>query len=142
MTQFQMIIDFMEQKVPFNSLLQIKILILREGFCKVRVPWNPSFVGDPDREAVHGGVIASLIDVVGGAAAMTCLDEAQKLSTLNLRIDYFRPGPTKPMLCEAQVVHRSNTVCHVAMKLYAETQELKVIAKGQAIYSLARPKKI
>ena len=129
----------MEQKVPFNRLLQVKIIDLHKGFCRVKIPWNPDLLGDPDRKAVHGGVLASILDVAGGTAAMTELEHKQRLSTLNLRVDYLKPGPPENLICDAFVVHKGNKVCHVSMKLFPEGKE-ESIALGQAIYSVARPK--
>jgi uncharacterized protein (TIGR00369 family) len=139
----QLVKRFMEEMVPFNQFLELQIDEFREGFCRLRVPWRAELLGDPLRQATHGGVVATLLDVAGGAASMSCLDMSRhRLSTLNLRVDYLRPGPPKEMVCEAIVEHLGNKACIVSMKLFSaedDREQVGPIAMGQGIYSIAQP---
>ena len=65
--QLGKIILFMEEEVPFNKYLGIKVDELREGFARLFVPFRKEFIGDARRPALHGGVISALIDTCGGA---------------------------------------------------------------------------
>ena len=140
----QLVKRFMEEMVPFNLFLNLHIDAFDEGFCRLRVPWRAELLGDPLRQAVHGGIVATLLDVAGGAASMSCLDmRTHRLSTLNLRVDYLRPGPPKEMVCEATVEHLGNKACIVSMKLFSaedDREQVGPIAMGQGIYSIAKPK--
>ena len=136
--------ELMEKGVPYNAHLKMKLEIIREGYCLVRVPWAAHLTGDAGRPAVHGGVLATLLDAAGGGACWSLLkNEGDKLSTVDLRIDYLRPGPAKDMLCEAKVVRMGNKVSVARMEIFSDgddTQSIGPIATGQAVYNVAKQK--
>ena len=134
--------NLMEKKVPFNEHLKMSVEAIREGFCLVRIPWQAHLTGDTNRPAVHGGVLATLLDAAGGVAGWSLLEnENDRLSTVDLRVDYLRPGPAKDMLCEAQVVRMGNKVCVVKMEIYSEGDDkssIGPIATGQGVFNVAK----
>ncbi|HLT26622.1 MAG TPA: hypothetical protein VK047_07995, partial [Zeimonas sp.] len=71
--QFTKLVMFMEQHIPFNKLLGLRVDLLRKGECVLRIPWTDHLIGDSKRPAVHGGVISTLADTAGGAACFSML---------------------------------------------------------------------
>lgn len=134
----------MEKGVPFNAHLNMKLETISEGYCLVRIPWADHLTGDASRAAVHGGLLATLLDAAGGAACWSLLEnEGDRLSTVDLRIDYLRPGPPRDMLCEAQVVRMGNRVCVARMEIFSDGDDPETmgpIATGQAVYNVAKHK--
>jgi len=132
----------MEEAVPFNAHLNMKVDELSEGRCLLRIPWADHLTGDPSRPAVHGGILATLADVSGGCACWTMLEsENDRLSTIDLRIDYLRPGPALDMLCDAVVIRMGNKVCLARMEVYSDgdnRDEVGPIATGQGVYNVAK----
>ena len=132
----------MEEKVPFNKHLKMSVETIQEGFCVVRVPWQEHLTGDTNRPAVHGGVLATLLDAAGGVAGWSLLEnENDRLSTVDLRVDYLRPGPPKDMLCEATVIRMGNKVCVVKMEIYSEGDDkssVGPIATGHGVFNVAK----
>ena len=59
----------MEEHVPFNRHLGLKALKVTPEEVELCLPFQPHFVGDPIRGALHGGTISALIDTAGGAVA-------------------------------------------------------------------------
>jgi Thioesterase superfamily len=63
---------------------------------------RPELVGNPVRQILHGGVISATLDVVGGLAiALASITRKAEemparhfpdIGTIDLRIDYLRPG--------------------------------------------------
>ena len=98
------------------------------------------------RESASGSrrVLATLLDAAGGAACWSLLEnESDRLSTVDLRIDYLRPGPAQAMICEAKVVRMGNKVCVARMEIFSEgddPNEIGPIATGQGVYNVAKPK--
>ena len=94
-----------EQMIPFNRVLGLKINSLDPKTPRLRFDMRPELVGNPVRQILHGGVISATLDVVGGLAiALASLakkaDEKPALhfpniGTIDLRIDYLRPGRGK-----------------------------------------------
>lgn len=136
----------MEEGIPFNRALGLRIDRLRRGACVMRVPWNDRFIGDPFRPAVHGGVISALIDTAGGAACFSMLERPEdRVSTVDLRVDYLAPGPSADLVCEARVVRMGNRVAVARMELWGgdlprpgSEARAHPVATGQGVYNVVR----
>ncbi len=135
---------FMEEEVPFHRLLGLKVEALGEGECVLRLPWRDEFIGDPFRPAVHGGVTSMLADTCGGAACFSKLTELQnRLSTVDLRVDYLRPGPAEDLFCRGRVMRMGNKVAVATMVVFAGSVPTGsdggvLIATAQAVYNVIR----
>ena len=82
---------FMEH-VPHNRALGIELLELGDGTASMRLPFRDDLIGNPVLRTLHGGVVTTLMDAVCGAAVFQALPEPMPIATLDLRIDYLRPG--------------------------------------------------
>lgn len=129
---------FMEQQIPFNRYLGMKVPLLREGFARFELPFRDDFIGDPFRPALHGGVVSTLLDTCGGAAVWTQVEPDDRVATVDLRIDYLRPGPLADLACEAEVVRVGNRVAVTDMKLFAVEAPERIIATGKGVYNVKR----
>jgi uncharacterized protein (TIGR00369 family) len=131
--------QFMEEVIPFNRHLGLKVDAVEPGRCLVRLPWRPEFTGDPFRPAVHGGVTSMLVDTAGGLACFTQLpNPADRVSTVDLRVDYLRRGHGADLLCEARVVRMGNRVAVARMEVFSGALDGNPIATGQAVYNVVR----
>ena len=131
-------IHLMEQEVPFNRHLGIRVLEVREGFVKVMVPFRPEFIGDPRRPALHGGVLSAVMDACGGFAVWTFFDIGDLISTVDMRVDYLRPGPDEDFVAESKVVRTGNRVSVVHTVVCAAGDPHQPIAEGRAVYNTRR----
>ncbi|MCA9711394.1 MAG: thioesterase family protein [Myxococcales bacterium] len=133
-----------DEGIPFNRFLGIRLHALVRGRCVLMLPWRDELVGDVSRPAVHGGVISTLIDTAGGCACFGMLDRPQdRLSTVDLRVDYLRPGPADDYYCEGTVVRMGNRVAVARMSLYcgglpAAGEPDDPVATGQGVYNVVR----
>ena len=83
-------------------MLGLKIDSLDPKTPRLRFDMRPELVGNPVRQILHGGVISATLDVVGGLAiALASLAKKAEetparqfpnIGTIDLRIDYLRPG--------------------------------------------------
>ena len=97
--------SIIEDMIPFNKLVGFKMIEMHENFVSILIPYRPELIGDIRRGSIHGGVIASAMDAAGGAAAATTLKHMNdKLSTIDLRVDYLSPGQARDLITEARVV--------------------------------------
>ena len=68
---------------------------------------------------VHGGVISALFDYTGGAAVFTTLEKSDFCSTVELKVNYFRPVELGDLLeAKAEVIFRGKRLCVVHGKLF------------------------
>ena len=128
------VLKAMEEFSPFNRHLGIKGDSIEPGRVVMRLPIKPEFVGDPRRPALHGGVISTLIDSAGGAAAWSALGPGETVSTIDLTVDYLEPGGVdEPLVATARVVRKGKRLCHVRMKV---TQGTRLVAEGRGVFAI------
>ena len=58
---------------------------------------------------VHGGIYCDLADMAMGIAMLTTLADGEAMTTIELKMNYFRPVVTGRMIAEARVIHRGRT---------------------------------
>lgn len=130
------IVRMMGEHSPFNRLLGIQLESAGDGHAVVLLPVRQDHVGDPRRPALHGGVLSSLIDTAGGAAAWSALPAGESVSTVDLMVDFLEPGRLAgPLRAEAELVRKGNRVCHVRVRV---TQDGLLVAEGRGIYNIHR----
>jgi len=129
---------FFEEGIPFNKALGIRVERLIPGRALIRVPYKETLIGNPMLPALHGGVISSLADAAGGLAVWSTLDARCSLSTIDLRVDYLRPGRPLDLYCSAEVVRSGNRVGVSAMSIFHE-DEARPVADARGVYNIKRP---
>ena len=127
---------FVENGIPFNVFLGMQVEEARDGMALMRVPTRPELTGDPFRPALHGGVISALADTVAGLAVFTLIQKGQTASTLDLRVDYLRPGNVdEDVHARAEVVRMGSRVAVTQTSVYQADIEAP-IATATAVYNV------
>ncbi len=125
-------------KVPFNRVLQMQLDDLKEGFCRLHLPFKEEFIGDPVRYALHGGVISAAMDTCGGAALWAQIGPQDHLSTIDMRVDFLRKGEPQTLVIEAQVLRLGNRVGVTEMVAYHPQCRHEPVASGKGVYNVRR----
>lgn len=128
----------MEQLIPFNRFLGIEAEVLEEGAARLRLRVRGEFVGDPLRPALHGGLISTLVDTSGGAALWTTLGPLDRISTVDMRVDYLRPARLQDLVAHGTVLRVGNRVGVAAVRVYHPDAEADTIAEGKAVFNIRR----
>jgi len=129
--------QMMEEHVPFNRMLGMKVVKVARGFVRIEIPFREDLVGDPFRPALHGGVISSLADVAGGSAVWSEIDDDRaRVATIDLRVDYLRPGKLETLVAEANVVRAGNRVGVADVRVFHPSNEADTIATGKGVYNI------
>jgi uncharacterized protein (TIGR00369 family) len=127
----------MEEMIPFNRFLGLKVAHIERGFVRIAIPFRDELVGDFMRPALHGGVLSTLIDVAGGFAVWAHLEnDRSRVSTIDLRVDYLRPGRLTEVIAEARVVRAGNRVGVVDVRVFHPDAEDVTIATGKGVYNI------
>ena len=124
--------------IPFNRFLGIQLVAAQDGFCRLELPFRPEFIGDAGRPALHGGVISMLIDTAGGMAVWTKCRLEDRVSTIDLRVDYLAPGAPDALIAEGNVVRLGNRVGVVDIRCFQPSQPERIVATGQGVYNIKR----
>lgn len=130
----------MEKHIAFNKHLGLKVESFDPAAPKLRFEMRPELVGNPSRQILHGGVISATLDVAGGFAIMLSLvgehavtpTSFPNMGTIDLRVDYLRPGRGKYFIATARIVRKGSRIAVTHMELHNDTGEL--IATGGAAY--------
>ena len=133
--------QLMEHEIPFNRHLGLKARTLGVDLVELVLPFRAEHVGDPVRQALHGGTISMLIDTAGGAAAFMNINDGERVSTVDLVVDYLRPGPCVDIVAKARVVRKGNRVITSNVDVVRVDDESVVIAQGRGVYNIHRPEK-
>lgn len=135
-------VRLMEDLIPFDRYLGMRVVHAMPGEVVLRIPWADHLIGDPSRPAVHGGVLSTLLDTVGGAAVFSRFDgHDDRCSTVDLRVDYLRPGPAEDLYGHARVIRLGNRVGVSRMEVYAggvPADPAEAIATGTGVYNIVR----
>jgi uncharacterized protein (TIGR00369 family) len=131
----------LEEVIPFNRFLGMKACEMARGRVVIEIPWRDELVGDPMRPAMHGGVISTLADTAGGMAVWSALeDPIARVSTIDLRVDYLRPGRLEAIRAEAVVVRVGGRVGVADVRLYHPSAEGETVATGKGVYAIKVPR--
>lgn len=131
-----------EELVPFNRFLGVRVAAIEHGHVRLELPFRAELVGDPMRPALHGGVLSALADAAGGFAVWSAVEsEAARVSTIDLRIDYLRPGKLEALVAEATVVRVGGRVGVADVRLFHPSAEDRTIATGKGVYAIQTPRR-
>ncbi|HTQ76453.1 MAG TPA: thioesterase family protein [Burkholderiales bacterium] len=130
----------MEEHIAFNKHLGLKVVSFDLAAPRLGFDMRPELVGNPARQILHGGVISATIDVAGGFAIMLSLAAEMtgiptsfpKMGTIDLRVDYLRPGRGKHFVATARIVRKGSRIAVTHSELHNDAGEL--IATGSAAY--------
>ena len=134
-----------EEKIVFNQLLGLKITSLKADRVTARIDMRHELIGHYAYNRIHGGVISAGLDAMGGLAVMAAIgarhmDEAPlqrlqrfaKLGTIDLRVDYLRPGIGDYFELRAEVLRLGSRVASTRMEFLGA--DSKLLSTGAAAY--------
>lgn len=140
--------EIFEHKIVFNQVLGLKITSLKPEAVTGRITMKPDLVGHYSFNRIHGGVISAGLDAMGGLAVMAAIgarhmEEAPmqrlqrfgKLGTIDLRIDYLRPGIGEHFDLHAEVLRLGSRVASTRMEFRGAEGKLLSTAAGAYIIS-------
>ena len=137
-----------EEKIVFNKVLGLKITSLTPERVTARIDMRPELVGHYSYNRVHGGVISAGLDTTGALAVMAAigarhmdeppeqrLQRFSKLGTIDLRVDYLRPGIGEHFELRAEVMRLGSRVGSTRMEFVGADGKLLSCGSGAYIVS-------
>src|SRR5512133_2066948 len=137
-----------EEMIVFNQVLGLKITSLKPALVTGRIDMKRELIGHFSFNRIHGGVISAGLDAMGGLAVMAAMgarhmDETplqrlqrfSKLGTIDLRIDYLRPGIGEHFELRAQVMRLGSRVASTRMEFLGADGKLLSTGAGAYIMS-------
>ena len=137
--------EMFEDSIPFHKILDLKVEGLEFGQPTIKVNMQNKLVGNFVHGKLHGGVISSLLDIIGGMVVFVDLTNQRdlhsaeeriaqfaKMGTIDIRVDYLRPGFGNEFIGSAHVLRTGSRVAVTRMELHNDENSL--IAAGTGAY--------
>jgi len=126
------LLNWMETKNPFWSLLGMEILEIKKGWAKIRLPFSEKLANGIG--VAHGGAIFSPADSAVGMALIGLINKDENISTLEMKINYLRPFTSGEIVAEAKIVHKGTMTAIGDVDVWDEKENL--IAKCLVTYAI------
>ena len=137
-----------EEKIVFNHLLGLVITSLKPERVTASIAMRPELIGHYAHNRLHGGVISAGLDAMGGLACMAAIGARHmnetpeqrllrfgKLGTIDLRVDYLRPGVGERFELSAEVMRLGSRVASTRMEFFGADGKLLSCGSGAYIVS-------
>ena len=134
-----------EDMIVFNKVLGLRLTHVGEQHAEAALDMRNELVGHFAYNRIHGGVISASLDALGGLAVMGAIgarhmDESPaqrlqrfaKLGTIDLRVDYLRPGIADSFVLRAEVMRLGSRVASTRMEFRDGSG--KLLSTGAAAY--------
>lgn len=140
--------EIFERKIVFNRTLGLKLIDIQPSVVTATIPMRDDLIGHYSHHRVHGGVISACIDTIGAVACFVALgarhmdepvakrlDRFQKLGTIDLRVDYLRPGLGTHFHIRAEAIRVGSRVGNARIEFTAADGLLVSTGTGAYIMS-------
>lgn len=136
----------MNEQIPFHTLIGLEVTRFASDMSEVRFSWKEELIGNVPKGILHGGVTATALDMCGGLVAIASVVETlpqtshadevieriSRCGTIDLRVDYVRPGRGEQFITTAHIIRSGNKVAVARMEMH--NQDNMLIAFGTGTY--------
>jgi uncharacterized protein (TIGR00369 family) len=99
---------------PYNAALGLRAEAAADDGLTLVLPYREELVGNPDTGVLHGGCVTGLVDAACGLSVLIALRRPIRVATLDLRIDYLKPGtPPKDIRALAECYKLTRQIAFV-----------------------------
>lgn len=121
---------------PFADIIGFEVTDRSAGECTTMLEINKDHMNP--HGVVHGAVIYALADTGMGGALTSLLGEDQICSTIEIKINYFRPALAGSLKCETEVVNKGSRTATLQSRVFDGNDKLISQAQGTFMI-LSRP---
>jgi uncharacterized protein (TIGR00369 family) len=123
--------------VPVARLIGFEATDIAEGKATVVLAAGPQHANPMG--TLHGGILCDIADAAMGIAFASTLAAEESFTTVELKINFFRPVWTAQLRAEGTVVQRGRTVGYAECSIFDE--ENRLIAKAASTCMVLRHEK-
>ena len=95
--------------MPFNSLVGLKLRRVHSDGVTIECPVRTELYNSAG--VVHGGVAATLVDAAVGISLNRELGGSRPITTIELKINYFRPVSSGVIYARAHLIRVGSSIC-------------------------------
>ena len=122
--------------IGFQKLLGIEVLEASPQRAVVRLPHRRELCGGGN--ALHGGVISSMLDLTGALAAWSGHDIARgmKASTVTLTVNFVGAAMGTAIVATGEVRRRGKELIFCDVQIVEDNEARRLVATGSMIYRI------
>ena len=120
---------------PFYGHLDLQLDAIGDGKCTIRLPYAKHFGNT--REEVHGGIVASLLDITLSQALRSTFHSPADVATISMTVSYLAPAVGE-LVCEGHVVRAGRSVAFAEGGVI--DQNGASVCRAVATYRILRPR--
>jgi uncharacterized protein (TIGR00369 family) len=140
---FRAVHELFTERIPFNKLLGVHIDSMSFDSARIRFDFREELVGNVYRRSLHGGVVSAVLDLTGGLVAFLSaaksaagsserekLEKLANVGTIDMRVDYLRPGTGRHFFATAYLLRSGNKLAVTRMELHDDEDILIAVGTG------------
>ncbi|MDB5901609.1 MAG: phenylacetic acid degradation protein [Betaproteobacteria bacterium] len=120
---------------PFYDHLGLQLEAIGEGQCVIRLPYVQHFGNT--RSEVHGGIVASLLDITLSQALRSTFHSPADVATISMTVSYLAPA-VGALVCSGAVVRAGRSVAFADGEVKDENGDS--VCRAVATYRILRPR--
>ncbi len=124
-------LDARIRRAPYHQWLGISVVGVGDGEIVVELPWREEFVVNAEVGYTHGGILATMVDLVADWAIATKL--GRPFPTVDMRVDYHRPAMKGTLTVRGKVIRLGSTF--TTAEATVEDASGKLLASGRGTYA-------
>lgn len=111
-----------------SRLLGLRPGTIGDGHCSFALTVGPDHTNPYG--AVHGGVVAALVDQAMGGALYSRLDPGERCTTLEIKINYLATVTSGELTADASVLQRTKRTAVLEARVHGDGGKLVAAATG------------
>ncbi len=122
--------------IPYARFLEVKAE-LAEGRVRLTLPFQQSLIGNPYLPAIHGGALASLLELTASVELLWQHQSIGLPKTVTTTVDYRRSAGPRDCYAQAEVTRIGRRLASVSVATWQDSVE-RPVATAQAHFLLKR----
>lgn len=121
---------------PYTKLTGIEFTRRGEGYSQTVLKITEPVLGLTNG-SVHGGAVATLVDVGMAAALLTRIKDDEMAATIQLQLNYLASARTGVLVCDSKIIRKGNKIAIAESEIKNEDT---LVAKATATFKIYKTK--
>jgi uncharacterized protein (TIGR00369 family) len=117
------------ERPPFQAHVGIEFIEAKDGTSLLRMDWRPELANR--KGDVHGGAVATLLDLAISRAIRSGLSDIAGLSTITMTVNYLEPG-RGALIARGKVIRSGRSIA--VGEARAEDAQGRIVATASAAF--------
>lgn len=122
---------------PFHRWLGLRVREVHRDRIELTATPREEWTGDPDTGVVHGGILASLLDLAADWALVGTVGTG--VPTIDLTVNYLRAARLGPLHVTGRLIRPGRQVSVAEAQIHDDDGRLIAVGRGSFLSAVAAP---